>query len=72
VWYGFCLPDLYVVLYDRIQIDVVTCHFDRRVYVRKSIEKRFALKARDVLLFFLALNSSHNHHLPAMLTPTRT
>ncbi|KAF8148004.1 kinase-like domain-containing protein [Crassisporium funariophilum] len=28
-------------------IDVVTCHLDNCVYVRKSIEKRFALKTRD-------------------------
>ncbi|KAF8623794.1 hypothetical protein AX17_007297 [Amanita inopinata Kibby_2008] len=28
-------------------IDVVTCHLDNRVYVRKSIEKRFALRNRD-------------------------
>ncbi|KAK2467665.1 hypothetical protein APHAL10511_000520 [Amanita phalloides] len=28
-------------------IDLVTCRFDRRVYVRKSIEKRFALRTRD-------------------------
>jgi serine/threonine protein kinase len=38
--------------YDHIQIDVVTCHFDRRVYIRKSIEKRLALKAHDVRLSF--------------------
>ncbi|PFH47507.1 hypothetical protein AMATHDRAFT_6687 [Amanita thiersii Skay4041] len=28
-------------------IDVVTCRLDNRVYVRKSIEKRFALRTRD-------------------------
>lgn len=28
-------------------VDVVTCRFDGRVYVRKSIEKRFALRTRD-------------------------
>jgi serine/threonine protein kinase len=30
------------------QIDVVNCRLDGRVYVRKSIEKRFAMKTRDV------------------------
>ena len=30
------------------QIDVVNCNIDGRVYVRKSIEKRFALKTREV------------------------
>ena len=30
------------------QIDVVNCNVDGRVYVRKSIEKRFALKTREV------------------------
>ena len=29
-------------------IDVVKCHLDGRVYVRKSIEKRFALRTREV------------------------
>ncbi|KDQ53316.1 hypothetical protein JAAARDRAFT_210011 [Jaapia argillacea MUCL 33604] len=28
-------------------IDVVTCKFDNRVYVRKSIEKSFAMRTRD-------------------------
>lgn len=31
-----------------MQIDVVTCKLDGRVYVRKSTEKRFALRTRDV------------------------
>ena len=30
------------------QIDVVRCNLDSKVYVRKSIEKRFAYKTRDV------------------------
>ena len=30
------------------QIDVVKCNLDSKVYVRKSIEKRFAYKTRDV------------------------
>lgn len=30
------------------QIDVVTCKFNGVAYVRKSIEKKFALKAQDV------------------------
>ncbi|KAI0270458.1 kinase-like domain-containing protein [Gloeopeniophorella convolvens] len=30
-----------------LQIDVVNCNVDGRVYVRKSIEKRFAFKSRD-------------------------
>lgn len=32
------------------QIDVVTCRLNGRVYVRKSIEKRFAIRTRDVRL----------------------
>lgn len=32
----------------KCKIDLVTCRFDRRVYVRKSIEKRMALRYRDV------------------------
>lgn len=31
-----------------IQIDVVTCKLDGRLYVRKSTEKRFALRTREV------------------------
>ena len=30
------------------QIDVVTCKLDGRTYIRKSIEKRFAMKTQDV------------------------
>lgn len=30
------------------QVDVVTCKLDGKVYVRKSTEKRFALKTQDV------------------------
>jgi hypothetical protein len=32
------------------QIDVVTCRLNNCVYVRKSIEKQFALRTRDVCL----------------------
>ena len=31
-----------------VQIDVVTCQLDGRVYVRKTIEKHFALRTREV------------------------
>lgn len=31
-----------------IQIDVVNCRLDGRVYVRKTIEKKFALRTREV------------------------
>ncbi|KAH9994987.1 hypothetical protein BJV74DRAFT_345461 [Russula compacta] len=30
------------------RIDIVSCNIDGRVYIRKSIEKRFASKTRDV------------------------
>ena len=49
------------------QIDVVNCNFDGRVYVRKSIEKRFAFKTRDVRLFLIRAptkpSSSLNEYL---------
>ena len=32
------------------QVDVVTCKIDGCLYVRKSTEKRFALRTRDVCL----------------------
>lgn len=32
----------------RLQIDVVSCVLDGRVYVRKSIERAFALRSREV------------------------
>lgn len=32
-----------------LQIDVVKCLFDGRVYVRKSIERAFALRSREVI-----------------------
>ncbi len=41
----------------RNKIDVVTCRLNGINYVRKSVEKRFALRARDVGLLFLY--SSH-------------
>ncbi len=31
-----------------LQIDVVKCRLDARVYVRKTIEKKFVLRAREV------------------------
>ncbi len=31
-----------------LQIDVVKCRLDGRVYVRKTIEKKFVLRAREV------------------------
>ncbi|KAF5353659.1 hypothetical protein D9758_008628 [Tetrapyrgos nigripes] len=53
-------------------IDVVTCRLDSRVYVRKSIEKRFALRTReqcspqferDILLQALKSNTCWAPHL---------
>jgi hypothetical protein len=38
-----------------LQIDVILCHLDGRVYVRKSIEKRLALRNRDVSLLLSIL-----------------
>lgn len=35
-----------------VQIDVVTCQLNGRVYVRKSIEKHFAQRTREVALVF--------------------
>jgi hypothetical protein len=32
-----------------VQIDVVTCQLDGQIYVRKSLEKHFALRAREVV-----------------------
>lgn len=39
-----------------LQIDVVNCRLDNRVYIRKSTEKRFALRTRDVSLQILHPN----------------
>ena len=55
------------LMLSKCQIDLLTCRFDRRVYVRKSIEKRMALRYRDVrdyqsvkmkLIRFLAMLST--------------
>ncbi|KAF5391009.1 hypothetical protein D9757_004062 [Collybiopsis confluens] len=61
-------------------IDVVTCRLDSRVYVRKSIEKKFALRTReqcspqferDILLKALRTKTSWAPHLLcAYHTPT--
>ncbi|KAI0053994.1 kinase-like protein [Auriscalpium vulgare] len=61
-------------------IDVVNCNIDGRVYVRKSIEKRFALKTRDqcnpqlerdlLLRARLAVSPFAPHLLCAFQTPT--
>lgn len=44
----YVLPLLYDATFTRSKIDVVTCRLDNRVYVRKSIDKKFALRTRDV------------------------
>lgn len=45
------LHDFHHILIELVfQIDVVNCTFDGRVYVRKSIEKTFALRTREVNL----------------------
>ena len=41
-------------------IDVVHCNIDRRVYVHRSIEQRFAVKTRDVRTPFFLLRASPN------------
>jgi hypothetical protein len=47
-----------------VQIDVVTCQLNGRVYVRKSVEKHFAQRTREVTLvlpskaFFILRNSA--------------
>ncbi|KAJ6598203.1 kinase-like domain-containing protein [Mycena vulgaris] len=61
-------------------IDVVKCHLDNRMYVRKSVEKRFALRARnqcspqferDILLRARTTDSVWAPHLLcAFQTPT--
>ena len=48
------------------QIDVVTCRLDGRVYVRKSTEKRFALRTHDVRSLSSLLATASNAPL-AML-----
>lgn len=52
------------------QIDVVNCRLDGRVYIRKSIEKRFAFKTRDVSVHvhlasipFLSVSDLETHPL---------
>jgi hypothetical protein len=51
--YGFLLVrDMSLITY-MIKIDVVTCRLNNCVYVRKSIEKRFALRTRDVRIAFI-------------------
>ncbi len=56
------------------QIDVVNCSIDGHVYVRKSIEKRFALKTREVCsISFRSPRLAHlNNHSIAMQPPVRT
>ncbi|KAF8823515.1 hypothetical protein HHX47_DHR10000379 [Lentinula edodes] len=66
--------------YGVLQIDVVTCKLDSRVYIRKSIEKKFALRTReqcspqferDILLKALRTQTSWVPHLLcAFHTPT--
>ncbi|KAJ7444570.1 kinase-like domain-containing protein [Mycena galericulata] len=54
-------------------IDVVKCHLDGRMYVRKSVEKRFALRTRerDILLRARMTESMWAPHLLcAFQTPT--
>jgi|SRR5882762_1409719 hypothetical protein len=69
---SFCLLTHDVISYHRVQIDVVTCHLDGHVYVRKSIEKRYALKTRDVSPSPLHLRSLLTTISTAMLTSART
>lgn len=38
----------HLLLISLSQIDVVICRLDSKVYVRKSVDKRFALRSRDV------------------------
>ena len=54
-----------------LQIDVVNCNIDGRVYVRKSIEKRFALKTREVCPTSFR-TPTPNQPFPAMQPPART
>ena len=55
---------------DAYQIEVVNCTLDGRVYVRKSIEKLFALRTREVQTPHL-LNVASLILRVAMLTPDR-
>ncbi len=41
-----------------IKIDVVTCRLNNCVYVRKSIEKRFALRTRDVRFVLILVHDT--------------
>ncbi|KAF9002455.1 kinase-like domain-containing protein [Cyathus striatus] len=62
-------------------IDVVNCRLNNRVYVRKSIEKRFALRTRDQCFplhekhLLLSALTSNSHWAPHLLcafqTPTK-
>jgi hypothetical protein len=57
-----------------LQIDVVTCRLNGRVYVRKSTEKPFALRARDVRLsgHLIAFRADFETSYIAMFSPVRT
>jgi hypothetical protein len=46
-----------VVFDDVNKIHLVSCKLDGRIYVRKSIEKVFAIRNRDVCTSFLFLFS---------------
>jgi len=43
-----------------LQIDVVNCKFDGRVYVRKAVERRLAFRTRDVGVLNLTFNRGSN------------
>ena len=41
------LPCFYGLL-NKVKIDIVSCRLDNKVYVRKSVEKKFAIRTHDV------------------------